>query len=150
MNGQAAAQHRAPPATSSWAEANQAYLVAEFARLRQKMDATGPQATHQPNDPSIDTSQHQRRESLDHPPAIDQLAETFGLSTFERQVLLLCAGIEMDSTLAAQCSEALGFSRYDRRGAISFSLALAVLDDPHWSALAPSAPLRRFHLVEIE
>src|SRR5256886_7400793 len=47
-----------------------------------------------------------------HPPsAIDQIAGTFGLSTFERQLLLLCAGIEMDSTLAAQCSEALGFGR---------------------------------------
>jgi hypothetical protein len=56
----------------------------------------------------------------------------------------------MDSTLAAQCSEALGFGRNDRRGAISFSLALAILDNPHWSALAPSAPLRRFHLVELE
>ncbi|MDW5265462.1 MULTISPECIES: ATP-binding protein [Acidobacteriaceae] len=144
-----AAEHD-PTSTGSWAEANQACLVMEFARLRRKMDATGPQGDHPFRGPSIDDSQDQYRTSLNPPPAIDQIAETFELSTFERHVLLLCAGIEMDSTLAAQCSEALGFGRNDRRGAISFSLALAVLDDPHWSALAPSSPLRRFHLIELE
>ena len=147
---QVSSQRRGSTSTVSWAEANQACLVAEFARLRQKLDATSPQAAHQSSDLAIDPSPHQHHESLDPPSAIDQITETFGLSTFERQLLLLCAGIEMDSTLAAQCSEALGFGRNDRRGAISFSLALAVLDDPHWSALAPSAPLRRFHLVELE
>src|SRR5216683_81173 len=147
---QVSSQRRGSTSTVSWAEANQACLVAEFARLRQKLDATSPQAAHQSSDLAIDPSPHQHHESLDPPSAIDQITETFGLSTFERQLLLLCAGIEMDSTLATQCSEALGFGRNDRRGAISFSLALAVLDDPHWSALAPSAPLRRFHLVELE
>jgi hypothetical protein len=146
MNAQVSAQHNST-AQLSWAEANQTCLVAEFAHLRQKLDATAPQ--HRSEAP-LNILQPQHYEPLDPPSAIDQLAETFGLSKFERQLLLLCAGIEMDSTLAAQCSEALGFGRNDRRGAISFSLALAVLDDPHWSALAPSAPLRRFHLVELE
>lgn len=132
--------------TASWAEANQTCLVMEFARLRRKLNVTNPQG----EDPSTDTSTHQQCEPLHPPSAIDQIAETFALSIFERQILLLCAGIEMDSTLAAQCGEAIGFGRNDRRGAISFSLALAVLDDPHWSALAPSSPLRRFHLVELE
>ncbi len=136
--------------SASWAEANQACLVMEIARLRRKLDATNPQGDPQPSDLSSDAATHQQREPLDPPSAIDQIAETFALSTFERQILLLCAGIEMDSTLATQCSEALGFGRNDRRGAISFSLALAVLDEPHWSALAPSSPLRRFHLVELE
>ena len=136
--------------TASWAEANQACLVMEFARLRQKLDAANPQGDDTSSYPSTDTSPHQECEPLHPPSAIDQLSETFGLSPFERQILLLCAGIEMDSTLATLCSDALGFGRSDRRGAISFSLALAVLDDPHWSALAPSAPLRRFHLVELE
>ncbi len=144
------AQRHGSTATVSWAESNQACLVMEFARLRQKLDATAPQSAHRSSEASLNISQPQHHESLHPPSAIDQIAETFGLSTFERQLLLLCAGIEMDSTLAAQCSEALGFGRNDRRGAISFSLALAVLDDPHWSALAPSAPLRRFHLVELE
>jgi hypothetical protein len=144
-----AAEHDST-ATGSWAEANQACLVMEFAQLRRRMDAIDPQGSQSSSDPSIDDSQHQYSTSLNPPSAIDQIAEIFALSPFERQVLLLCAGIEMDSALAAQCSEALGFGRNDRRGAISFSLALAMLDDPHWSALAPSSPLRRFHLIELE
>jgi len=75
------------------------------------------------------------------------LARTFELSSFERNILLLCAGIELDSTLAALCAEALG---RDQRGSITFSLALGILPEPHWSALAPTGPLRRYHLVEIE
>ena len=81
------------------------------------------------------------------PAAIDTLAAIFQLSRFERELLLLCAGVEMDSTLAARCAEASGRSQRD---AVTFSLAMAVLADPHWSALAPSAPLRRFRLIEIE
>jgi hypothetical protein len=141
-----AAQH----ITASWAEANQACLVVEFERLRRKLNVANPKEEHKPGDPSNDTSPHPQCDALDPSSAIDQIAETFALSTFERQILLLCAGIEMDSALAAQCSDVLGSGRSDRRGAISFSLALAVLDDPHWSALAPSSPLRRFHLVELE
>lgn len=148
MNAQVSALLRNSTATLSWAEANQACLVAEFSRLRQKFDTTAPQPADRSSDPSINARLHQ--ETLHPPSAIDQITQAFELSTFERQILLLCAGIELDSTLAAQSSEALGFARGDRRGAISFSLALAVLDNPHWSALAPSAPLRRFHLVELE
>ena len=37
-----------------------------------------------------------------------------------------------------------------QRSSITFALALATLADPHWSALAPSAPLRRFRLIDME
>ena len=81
------------------------------------------------------------------PAAIDHLSDCFGLSAFERDVLLLCAGVEMDAQLAAQCEIATGESR--RHGA-TFGLALAALDAPHWSALAPVGPLRRWRLVEVD
>ena len=71
-------------------------------------------------------------------PAIDQLTELFGLSPFERDVVLLAAGIEMDSVLATACPR------------LTFGVALGVLADPHWDALTPSRPLRRFNLVRIE
>src|ERR1035438_4818299 len=72
------------------------------------------------------------------PAAIDRLAELFGLSPFERDVVLLAAGIEMDSALATQA------------GRVTFGLAMAVLPEPHWSALTPFRPLRRFRLIELE
>lgn len=124
----------------SWSEANQEYLVMEFARLRNRLLSVSETGCGEPEEEII-------RESIDPPPAIERLTLLFGLTPFERGILLLCAGVEMDSKLAAYCSEALG---RECRGAITFALALAMLPNPHWSALAPTAPLRRYHLVEIE
>jgi hypothetical protein len=78
------------------------------------------------------------------PPALDHLCETFGLSEFERNVLLLCAGEELDSEVSKLCAKAHGTpdAAYP-----SFSIALAVFPNAHWSALSPTAPLRLFRLV---
>jgi hypothetical protein len=124
----------------SWAEANQAYLVMEFARLRRRFTAEDETADEKFDEESLHSS-------LDPPAAIDRLATIFGLSPFERDVVLLAAGVEMDSQLAQRVGEALG---REPRGAITVALALATLTEPHWSALAPTAPLRRYRLVEIE
>jgi hypothetical protein len=123
----------------SWTEANQSCLVLEFARLRSRLgldEAEPPREALQ-----------QVRESMEPPPAIDTVASIFELSPFERDVLLLCAGIELDSKVAARCAEAMGRSQ---RGCITFSLALATLADPHWNALAPLSSLRRYRLIEME
>src|ERR1700735_1121454 len=71
----------------------------------------------------------------------------FGLTAFERDLLLLCAGVEMDSSLAAQCAEAHGGQQ---RCALTFGLALASLAERHWSALTPAGPLRRFRLIHLD
>ncbi len=120
----------------SWAEANQAYLVAEFARLRKQVDGV----SQIPDSLASGLA-------MDPPPAIDRLAEIFGLTAFERDLLLLCAGVEMDSALAAQCAEAHGGQQ---RCALTFGLALASLAEPHWSALTPAGPLRRFRLIHLD
>jgi hypothetical protein len=80
-------------------------------------------------------------------PAINQLVEVFRLTAFERDLLLLCAGVEMDSALSAQCAEAHGSQQ---RSAPTFGLALASLAAPHWSALTPAGPLRRFRLIHLD
>lgn len=121
-----------------WIEANQAYLVAEFARLKGLFDSTSAEGpAREPND---------ARAALAMPPAVDRLSELFELSAFERDVLLLCAGVEMEAGIAGLCAEALGHSQ---RTYLTFGLAMAVLPEPHWSALTPSRPLRRFRLVEV-
>jgi len=140
-------------ATEAWAEANQRYLVLEFARLRWTMKTARKEEESEDDDGAlaeIELSLRRLRETLDSPSAIDRLSTIFGLSRFERQTLLLCAGVEMDSALAAQCSDALGQEYRAGSAAITFSLALATLDKPHWSATAPSAPLRRLHLIRLE
>jgi hypothetical protein len=78
--------------------------------------------------------------------ALDELGAVFGLSLFERDVLVLCAGVELDSSFAPLCSGAQGDPQ---RPFPTWSLALAALDGPYWSALTPAAPLRRWRLVEV-
>jgi hypothetical protein len=79
------------------------------------------------------------------PPTLRALVDCFGLSRFERDILLLAAAVELDPTTAGRCAAASG----DARCAYpTFGLALAVLPEPHWDALTPVAPLRRWRLVE--
>ncbi|MER7984049.1 ATP-binding protein [Streptomyces noursei] len=79
--------------------------------------------------------------------ALDALTACFGLTPFEREVVLLAAAAELDPTTGARCAAACGDPS---RPHPTFSLALAALDAPHWSALTPVAPLRRWRLVELE
>jgi len=126
-----------------WATANRDYLVAEFARLRHRIDPNGDSAEATRAIREIADS----RAALESPSAIDRLEEVFGLSRFERDLLLLCAGVEMDSKLASLCAEAHG---HPQRAYVTFGLAMANLAEPHWSALTPAWPLRRFRMVEVE
>jgi hypothetical protein len=138
----------------SWAEANQAFLVAEFARLREQMERRNserPQTKSKAKSGDALRRAQQTLERLNTPAAIDQLAALFALSPFERDILLLCAGVEMDSALAAQCTDGLGHAGgHAQRPAPTFGFALSTLTHPHWSALTPSRPLRRYRLIEID
>jgi hypothetical protein len=82
---------------------------------------------------------------MEPPPALLILAERFGLSRFERDVLLLCAAMELDTSIASLCSLAQG----NNRPYPTFGLALALFDEPVWEALSPDRPLRHWRLLEI-
>jgi len=140
-------------ASGSWHEANQRYLLAALAVVGEALDfhassaeAPGPRALFTPSAAALQVLKEQER-ALPEPAALQTLCALFHLSPFERDVLLLCAGVELDSEFAARCSRASGSSS---RAAPTFSLALASLPEPHWSALSPSGPLRRFRLVTLE
>jgi len=122
------------PAT--WVEENQRYLVAELLRLRRRI--AGEAAADDPEKGDNAAPQ------MSQPAAIDVIADIFELSPFERDILLLCAGMEMDVQFAAACARPNG-----ERGAC-FATALGAFDQPHWSALTPARPLRRWRLVEVE
>lgn len=122
-----------------WTSANQQVLAAEFARLRALL-----------GDGGLADAQEQLdvlRSDLRGPTAIDTLEQVFELSRFERDVLLLVAGVEMDTGIARLCAQLNG---QPARAWATFSLALATLPAAHWSALTPVAPLRRWRLVEID
>jgi hypothetical protein len=125
---------------SRWAEANQRCLIAEFTRLKLRLGADG--------DPrKAEASAEAARAALPAPASIDVIGSLFDLSAFEREVLLLTAGVEMDAEIAQLCGTAQGLPQ---RCHATFGLALAALESPHWSALAAVRPLRRWRLVEVE
>jgi hypothetical protein len=149
---QAAKSAQKPATSETWQSANQRYLMASLDRVRvalqrhaerRRADVSAPNggtahvAAPLPVTPKMPGAQ---------PSALQRLCEIFGLSPFERDLLLVCAGIELDGDFATLCANAQDDST---RRWPTFALALAALDEPHWSALLPQAPLRRWRLVEM-
>jgi hypothetical protein len=130
-----------------WIETNQRYLTAALAALGADLERLESKDRENRERAASVAAQElaEARSAMPAPPAVETIADTFGLSTFERALLLLCAGVELRSDLAAIVARlASGDSRPN------FGLALAALPDPHWSALAQGAPLRRWRLIELE
>jgi hypothetical protein len=79
--------------------------------------------------------------------ALTKIEERFGLSRFERDVLLLCAGMELDSRFGPACARVSGDHA---RPVPSFALAFAALPGAHWSALSQARPLRQWRMIELQ
>jgi hypothetical protein len=77
---------------------------------------------------------------------LEFLSRTFELSPFERDVLLLCAGVELESRFAVACAQA---QKDPHLIPPTFATALASLGAPHWSAVNREAPLRYWRLIEL-
>ncbi|MGP4047390.1 ATP-binding protein [Streptomyces sp. 2A115] len=140
-------------------------LTAEIRRVLARVDAHAARTA----EPDTDTGPGAAPESGDAPRArgragtvnpvqpqpllgpatgpLDALVACFGLTPFERDLVLLTAAYELDATTAARCAAASGDPE---RAYPTFSLALAALAEPHWSALTPVAPLRRWRVVELD
>ena len=116
------------------AEREQAPLVAEVEFVRELLDA---------HRLGLPRPEPEVREDMDFEPAVDRLARLVGLSPFERQLLLLAAGVELDGEVAA-----LVAALQEGEPRPTFGLALAALPGAHWDALAPRSPLRRWRLLE--
>ena len=138
------------PETAEWPEANQRYLMAAVALVRSALEqhtrTTKGDVKNNDRDHAAEELLHEAAKALPAPSGLETLCAAFRLSPFERDVLLLCAGIELDSTFAACCATAKGDAR---KLYPTFSLALAALPEAHWSALSPSASLRRWRLIEL-
>jgi hypothetical protein len=82
----------------------------------------------------------------DQPPAIDSLCAQLKLSPFERHLLLLTLGAELDSSFTSLYARA----HNQPDGAYpAFSLGFAAFPASHWSAISPQGPLRYWRLIEI-
>jgi hypothetical protein len=74
------------------------------------------------------------------------LSELFALTAFERDLLILCTGFELERRFIAVAGAAVAEDGGRRP---TFALAMTVLEDPHWSAVTPASPLRYWHLLEL-
>jgi hypothetical protein len=144
---------------ASWQEANSIYLSAALRWLRTRLEEAAKQEpAHVAADPFIATG-HDRgndtgglrepselEEQMDPPPALALLAHQLGLSRFERDVVLLCVAMELDTGMGTLCARAQGDAA---RCFPTFALALTIFDDPAWEAVSPDQPLRLWRLIEI-
>ena len=133
MNEQAQHAENTAPATAET-------LSAAMRRVRALLEArvTGAAAKAEenaaPEQPANESS------------GLADICRRFGLSDFERDVLVLCAAMELDPAVPSLCAALHG----DETGRYpTFQLALEILPGPHWSALLPDAPLRRWRLLEV-
>jgi ATPase family associated with various cellular activities (AAA)/Winged helix domain, variant len=140
----------------SWTEANQRHLMSALDAVRGALEARAlPQPVSEGRagsplpaaDEKITNGAHGVTRPTEPPPALETLCKLFGLSPFERAVLIMCAGMELDSKFAGVCGRANGDPHRDYP---TFGLALAALPEEHWSALTPDAPLRRWRLIELQ
>ncbi|MBE9006507.1 ATP-binding protein [Fortiea sp. LEGE XX443] len=128
--------------TEDWYTANHRYLIDLLSQTRRVLErriepkADVEQEKQLAHHPAFETT----------PPALEQLCQIFGLSSFEREIILLCAGMELDSSWGKLCAEAQNQPQSEYP---TFSLALSISSSPYWGALTQDAPLRRWRLVEM-
>jgi hypothetical protein len=125
-------------APNLWREANGRYLSARLAAVRNLL--------RQVRDDAPMREREAAQASLPAPAALDRLCSVFALSDFERDILLLTAGVELDAEFAMECSLAQG---QKHTGGATVALAMAILPESTWLALTPVAPLRYWRLIEI-
>ncbi|CAG9170147.1 ATP-dependent zinc metalloprotease FtsH [Cupriavidus laharis] len=130
-----------------WSERNQQWLTLALASLCARLDRLAADDAASPPTDGNDLP----APGPDFEPALDQCAALFGLSPFERELLLLAAGVELDNALRHSVVRAHErIFEGSRLAQPTFTLALAMLAQPHWDALSPQAPLRRWKLLEPE
>jgi MoxR-like ATPase len=123
----------------SWTDLNRQWLIAAIAGLRQRLEAR--LADRAGEEDAVEATA-----AAEFTPALVHCARAFGLSPFERELLLLVAGLELDQGLRAAVTAVNG----GVPARASYGLALAVLTQPHWDALSPASALRHWRMVEPE
>lgn len=133
-------------AYDSWLLANQRYLTAVLALVRNAIAQSVGMSDWVEDERLLHQALQEAKAAMPAMPALDRLSRLFGLSPFEQDVLLMCAGMELDARFVRLCAMA---QADPQRAYPTFSLALAALPNPHWAALTPAAPLRHHHLIDV-
>jgi AAA+ superfamily predicted ATPase len=135
-------------AAIDWKAVNQTQLTSDLADVRRTLARflSCPESEDERSDEKAADARSDGKDDPSARSALDVLSDTFGLSAFERKILLMSAGAELDSRFASLYATA---AKDPRSSHPTFSLALSAFDDAHWSALLPTRPLRFWHLLEV-
>lgn len=129
-----------------WLELNQRYLTEALSRIRFTLEKVAGRDVSGEVETPVSENLAIPEELRDLAPSgLETLCMVFGLSPFERDLLMLCAGMELDSSFQELCAEIQG---QDGHIYPTFSMALASLPGAHWSALSPESPLRYWQLIQ--
>lgn len=128
----------------SWQADNQRYLMAELQRIAQVLQQHIQ--SHSSGLPPSSPKTHHERSCHTPPFTLEELSQTFGLSNFEQDILLLCVGAELDVTFQNLCVQVQPNLKH---GSPTFGLARLIFHQCHWAAFTPDAPLRRWQLIEL-
>ncbi|MBD2158523.1 ATP-binding protein [Leptolyngbya sp. FACHB-16] len=135
--------------SQNWQLANQQYLAIALERVRVALQQYVARSQGEELTDIEDKTALAELEAiatqLSPPPALLSVCSAFGLTPFEQDVLLLCAGVELSASFAQLCGTVNG----TQQAYPTFSLALAALPDANWGALTPARPLRRWRLIDI-
>src|SRR5690554_4070370 len=131
----------------NWYEANKKFLMASIRLVKKEISNYFDEQTSSEAEQEIMQLEQEienLRMKINQPPTIDILSEIFGLTSFERKILLLCASVELDSAYSQLTEDIKG--QYIRP---TFALALSAFKDAHWSSLSPERPLRYWQLIDL-
>ncbi|MEO1741891.1 MAG: ATP-binding protein [Cyanobacteria bacterium J06629_9] len=129
---------------ASWHNANQRHLSRALSQIRQALMRQGAETDGLDRDIGDDFTAVEDFDTADQSPlALDLLCRCFGLNAFERSILLLCAGMELEGQWSELCLAASGSAHP------TFGLGLSLFANPTWESLTPSAALRRWQLIEV-
>ncbi|MCL1977319.1 MAG: ATP-binding protein [Candidatus Bathyarchaeota archaeon] len=132
--------------SETWMKINQKHLMASINHVKTLLKhPIGPQCEpFLPIEASVPVNDYDG--AVVGLPSIETLNILFGLSTFEKQIIVLCAAQEIDPEIKMLIAEAHGNPNMVYP---TFGLALSCFPNAHWDAIAPTSPLRRFRLLEV-
>jgi hypothetical protein len=136
--------------TREWQDANITYLMLSIAVIEEILSTYITEPENPPRDlnkvEQARLKQIAATAAMPEPSTLQALARSFNLSNFERDLLLLCAGMELQPYFDSLCASVQGNEQLSYP---TLNLAMSALTTSHWDAISPHRPLRRWQLIEV-